>query len=237
MTPALAHPQERPAPPRSSGSCARPTQATPLVHVSKEPEVSDPPPLPPETDPQGGTPTRSQSSGLEEGLDQSPPTPSWSQRIKRVLVVDDDERVCAALADVLESEGYLVDKAHNGVEAVRRTITHSPDLVLLDLNLPHWDGWKALSRLDEVRPLLPVIVITARPNQYEAAVRLGVDAFMEKPLNIPVLLRALKQLVDERPQDRVKRLTDPAFVTCLLAGADARTRRSASEQSHPGNPG
>lgn len=136
--------------------------------------------------------------------------------MKRVLVADDDAKVRAALASVLESEGYIVDEAHNGIDAVTRTIEHSPDLVLLDLNMPHWDGWKAFGRLDQVRPLLPVIVITARPNQYAEAVRLGIDAFMEKPLNIPVLLRAIKRLVNESPERRLARLTDRGFVTQLL---------------------
>ncbi|MCL4788292.1 MAG: response regulator [Verrucomicrobia bacterium] len=136
--------------------------------------------------------------------------------LKRILVADDDAMVRAALAGVLEFEGYLVDEAHNGIEAVTRAIEHPPDLVLLDLNMPHWDGWKAFSRLDRVKPLLPVIVITARPNQYEEAVRLGVDAFMEKPLNIPVLLRAIKHLVSEAPERRVARVTNRSFVTRLL---------------------
>lgn len=137
-------------------------------------------------------------------------------RLKRILVADDDAMVRAALADVLESEGYVVDEAHNGIEAVTRAIEHSPDLVLLDLNMPHWDGWKTFNRLDRVKPLLPVIVITARPNQYEEAVRLGIDAFMEKPLNIPVLLRAIKRLVNESPERRKARVTERGFVTRLL---------------------
>ena len=125
----------------------------------------------------------------------------------------------ASLAAVLESEGYVVDEARNGVEAVRRTVDHLPDLVLLDLNMPHRDGWTAFRHLDRVSPLLPVIVITARPNQYEQAVRLGVDAFMEKPLDIPVLLRAIKRLVSETPQRHVSRVTSRAFVTRLLSSA------------------
>jgi len=136
--------------------------------------------------------------------------------LKRILVADDDATVRAALAGVLESEGYVVDEAHNGIEAVTRAIEHSPNLVLLDLAMPHWDGWKALGRLDRVKHLLPVIVITARPNQYEEAVRLGVDAFMEKPLNIPVLLCAIKRLVNESPERRMARVTNRAFVTRLL---------------------
>src|SRR5882672_7282117 len=135
---------------------------------------------------------------------------------KRVLIADDDSLVRGSLAAVLESEGYVVDEAHNGIEVVTRAIEHSPDLVLLDLNMPHWDGWTAFSQLDRVTPLLPVIVITARPNQYEKAVRLGVDAFMEKPLNIPVLVRAIKRLTSEDENRHVRRITNRAFVTELL---------------------
>ena len=138
----------------------------------------------------------------------------------RILVADDDSLVRGSLAAVLESEGYVVDEARNGVEAVSRAIEYSPDLVLLDLNMPHWDGWTAFSQLDRVTPLLPVIVITARPNQYEKAVRLGVDAFMEKPLNIPVLVRAIKRLTSEDEKRHDRRITNPAFVTQLLGSED-----------------
>lgn len=136
-----------------------------------------------------------------------------------VLIADDDAVVRGSLAAVLESEGYLVDEASNGIEAVAHAIKHSPDLVLLDLNMPHADGWTAFSQLDRVTPLLPVIVITARPNQYPEAVRVGVDAFMEKPLNIPVLVRAIKRLTSEDEDRHVRRITNRAFVTQWLGNA------------------
>ncbi len=135
---------------------------------------------------------------------------------KRVLIAEDDLAVRGSLAAVLESEGYVVDEARNGVEAVTRAIENLPDLVLLDLNMPHWDGWTAFSQLDRATPLLPIIVITARPNQYEKAVRLGVDAFMEKPLNIPILVGAIKRLTGEDEKRHVRRITNRAFVTQLL---------------------
>ncbi len=133
-----------------------------------------------------------------------------------VLIADDDSLVRGSLASVLESEGYVVDEARNGIEAVTRAIEHPPDLVLLDLNMPHADGWTAFSQLDRVTPLLPVIVITARPNQYQEAVRLGVDAFMEKPLNIPILVKAVKRLTSENEDRHVRRITNTAFITRLL---------------------
>jgi CheY-like chemotaxis protein len=138
----------------------------------------------------------------------------------RILVADDDLLVRGSLAAVLESEGYLVDEASNGIDAVKHAVENLPDLVLLDLNMPRWDGWAAFSQLDRVAPLLPVIIITARPNQYEQAVRLGVDAFMEKPLSIPVLVDAVKRLISEDESRHARRTTNPAFVTQLLGGTD-----------------
>jgi CheY-like chemotaxis protein len=135
---------------------------------------------------------------------------------RRILVADDDVVVRKSLADVFASEGYVVDEAQNGLEAVKCAIVHAPDLILLDLNMPQWDGWTAFSQLDRVTPLVPVIVITARPNQYEKAVRLGVDAFMEKPLDFPILLKATARLLRESPQAHLKRITDRKFVTRLL---------------------
>jgi CheY-like chemotaxis protein len=158
-----------------------------------------------------------------EATFQSAPLPIASPREKstnsarnRILIADDDALVRGSLAALLESEGYVVDEAENGNEAVRRAVAHTPDLVLLDLNMPEWDGWTAFSQLDRVRPLLPVIVITARPNQYPKAVQLGVDAFMEKPLNIPILMRAITRLTSEEDDRHVRRITNTAFVTQLL---------------------
>ncbi len=146
---------------------------------------------------------------------------------KRILIVDDDAVVRGSLAAVLESEGYLVDEARNGVEAVTRAVQHAPDLVLLDLNMPHWDGWTTFSQLDQVVALLPTIVITARPNQYEQAVRLGVDAFMEKPLNIHVLVGAIKRLTSQDTHRHTRNVTNPAFVTELLGSAEPTDSRAA----------
>jgi DNA-binding response OmpR family regulator len=147
------------------------------------------------------------------------PQPSKTNH-NRILIADDDALVRGSLAAVLESEGFVVNEAENGVKAVTSAIEHAPDLVLLDLNMPHWDGWTAFSQLDRVAPLLAVIVITARPNQYPKAVQLGVDAFMEKPLDIPILVRAIKDLTSEEENRRMRRITHRGFVTQLLGGSE-----------------
>jgi DNA-binding response OmpR family regulator len=135
---------------------------------------------------------------------------------KRVLIADDDALVRGSLAAVLECEGFVVEEAENGAQAVAAALRRRPDLVLLDLNMPTMDGWMAFSRLDRARPLVPVIVITARPHQYGEAVRLGVDAFMEKPLDIGVLVGAVKRLASEEERRHARRVTSNNFITQLL---------------------
>jgi DNA-binding response OmpR family regulator len=135
---------------------------------------------------------------------------------KRILIADDDPAVLVSLAQVLASEAYDVVLAHTGRQAVSQLLAEKPDLVLLDLNMPEKDGWEAFELMEKLNPFLPVIVITARPNQYDLAVRLGIDAFMEKPLDLPLLLATVKQLLAEPEQDRIVRLTKGNFVTAYL---------------------
>jgi len=64
---------------------------------------------------------------------------------------------------------------------------------------------------------VPVIVITARSHQYELAVRNKIDALMEKPLDLPVLLDTIQNLLDESREARVTRVSNPGFKTRLLS--------------------
>src|SRR5262245_23521014 len=100
----------------------------------------------------------------------------------KILLADDDAAVRRSLAGALESEGFDVLTAEGGREAVREFMAESPDLVILDVGMPGKNGWETLELMERFHPFVPVIMITARPNQYEHAVLAGVDAFMEKPL-------------------------------------------------------
>jgi len=154
--------------------------------------------------------------GVRSQASLASPLTKTALKRKRVLIADDDPVVLVALAAVLESEGYDVDVAADGRQAVLHASAQLPDLVLLDLNMPNVDGWTAFTKLDHVCPLLPIIIITARPHQYQEAVRLGVDAFMEKPLDFPVLLRAIRKLTYEPERRHTERITDRGFITRLL---------------------
>ena len=135
---------------------------------------------------------------------------------RKILLADDDAAVRHLLGRVLESERYEVVLARTGFAAVLKFRTDPPDLVLLDLVLPDKDGWAAFGLMNSAHPMVPFIVITAKPEQYPRAVEFGVDAFMEKPLHLPLLLATVRDLLAESEADRVRRLTRPDFKTRFL---------------------
>src|ERR1051325_6740835 len=107
---------------------------------------------------------------------------------KTILLVDDEASVRELVGRVLKTENYNVVTAANGSEALSLAGSLRVDLVLLDLNLPVKNGWDTFERLSYDHPLVPVIIITARPNQFFSAVGAGAGALMEKPLDFPKLL-------------------------------------------------
>ncbi len=126
--------------------------------------------------------------------------------MKRVLVVDDDPAVAKSIKRVLEQAGYDVVLARDGREAEARFVPGQIDLVLLDLNLPSESGWDVFERLTTRQPSVPIIIITAMPNQYAMARAAGVGALVEKPVEVPALLRLMKELLSEPPDARLRRL-------------------------------
>lgn len=140
---------------------------------------------------------------------------------KKILLADDDSSVRETLRRVLESEDYDVVTSGTGRETGAKFIEELPDLVLLDLNMPDRDGWEVFELINSTHPLVPVIIITAKPHQYNHASDVGVDAIMEKPLDLPCLLNTIARFLAESADERVHRLTRPDFHTVLLT-ADAK---------------
>ena len=125
----------------------------------------------------------------------------------KILLVENDIPVHAALNGVLRREGYDVINAFDTDEAMVCLQTHPGiDLVLLGLCVPVESGWRILERLHWSRPLLPVIILTALPDQEAAAQAAGVGALLEKPLDIPVLLQTMRKLLAEPLEDGLARI-------------------------------
>lgn len=126
---------------------------------------------------------------------------------KRILIVDDDSQIRESLAKVLRCEGYDVLMAADGESAEVMFFNNTIDLVLLDLNLPDNQGWDVFGTLTSSNPFVPFVIITGRRNEREAAERAGVGALMEKPLDVPLLLKTIAGLISEGPEFHLKRMT------------------------------
>jgi CheY-like chemotaxis protein len=127
---------------------------------------------------------------------------------KKILVADDDSSVRKMVTRVLETAGYAALAVPTGEEAVARFMAARPDLALLDLKAPDHTGWELYEQLSRLDPMVPVILLTAWPGQYEQAVQRGIDALMEKPLDLPLLLKTIQRLVSEPTALRARRLME-----------------------------
>lgn len=107
---------------------------------------------------------------------------------------------------VLTEEGYLVLCACDGMEVIGIADTNKIDLVILDIQMPRQNGWDTYEQLNHKHPFVPIIIVTARPNQLFTAVGAGVGALLEKPFDIPTLLLNVQRLLSESNETRLARL-------------------------------
>lgn len=143
----------------------------------------------------------------------------------RVLLADDDRGIRESLGKLLRNAGYQVTLAARGDQVLELALNEPLDLLLLDLNMPEMDGWDALNHLARIKANLPIIIITAQPNQREWAMAAGAHALMEKPLDLGLLLRTVQDFLREPPvADPVGRPPPPG----LFRFGWPRRNRSAS---------
>ncbi len=114
----------------------------------------------------------------------------------RVLVVDDDPAILATVSDILDNEGYPVETAQNGAEALAAVQRNLPSLVLLDMRMPVVDGWEFARRLREAGVDLPILVMTAAQNARRWADEIGAAGYLAKPFDLTELLQAVERLRD-----------------------------------------
>ena len=117
----------------------------------------------------------------------------------RILVADDDEQMRRLLKMVLEREGYVVDEARDGLDALDRVEKHPPDLILLDVDMPRLDGFGVLEELRARvnTAALPVVMLTGRIESEGNALDLGAQDFLAKPVQ-PSSLKARVRAVLRR---------------------------------------
>jgi len=154
---------------------------------------------------------------------------------RRVLVVEDEPTIAHAIASRLRAEGYVVDLAGDGPTAVAKAIGDRPDLIVLDVMLPGFDGLEVCRRVQAARPV-PVLMLTARDDETDLLVGLGVgaDDYMSKPFSMRELVARVNALLRRVERARQLALTDPApaplwLGPVLVDRAERRVRRGPVE--------
>jgi len=119
---------------------------------------------------------------------------------KRILVVDDDADLVEMLCFNLKKAGYAVGTAGNGVEALRKARSLSPDLILLDLMLPELDGFAVceILRRNAATASIPVIMLTALSSELArvAGLGTGADDYMTKPFSPRRVIARAEELLN-----------------------------------------
>ena len=126
---------------------------------------------------------------------------------RKILLVDDNLELAEMMGLFLEHYGFQVSKVPNGRKAVERLVKESPDLVLLDLNLPDMPGGRVLKKIKEINDDTAVIIITAYGGEQVAVelMKAGAEDFISKPFENEVLLNSVKAVLkirDARIEDK-----------------------------------
>ncbi len=118
---------------------------------------------------------------------------------KRILIADDENEMIELLQEIFKIKGYEILVASGGIQAVDMAIKYEPDLILLDMNMPHGSGPMALMVLKSKPKIMniPVMVLTAsKDSELEKNIRAnGAEGFMTKPFEIPSLLEKAQALM------------------------------------------
>jgi DNA-binding response OmpR family regulator len=115
----------------------------------------------------------------------------------KVLIVEDDEAMGAALKDGFSYEGYEVEFATDGAEGLRLAIERGPDLVILDVMLPKMSGFDVCREIRKTGSAVPVIMLTARGQEIDKVLglKLGADDYVTKPFGFMELMARVEALL------------------------------------------
>ena len=114
----------------------------------------------------------------------------------RILVVEDDKAMAAAIKRGLVAEGFVVDVAHDGISGQYLATTNPYDVIVLDIMLPGRNGYDVLENIRSEQVWTPVLMLTAKDGEYDQsdAFDLGADDYLSKPFSFIVLVARLRAL-------------------------------------------
>jgi len=149
----------------------------------------------------------------------------------RILVIDDDATVRRSHEAVLKANGYEVDVAENGKEAIAKSRAKLYNLALVDLRLPDMDGVELLTAMRETVPKMAKIIITGYPSQENTmeAVNRGADGYIVKPYTMEDLLRKIKEQLQK--QREARKLSEEKVKEFIEARAEEYESRALAKHS------
>jgi len=117
--------------------------------------------------------------------------------VMRVLVVEDERRMAAALRRGLQAEGFVVDLAHDGEDGLHQARHGDYDIVVLDIMLPRISGYNVCKQLRAEENWVPILMLSAKDGEYDMAdgLDLGADDYLTKPFSYVVLVARLRALL------------------------------------------
>lgn len=124
-----------------------------------------------------------------------------------ILVVDDDLIFLKSVSKLLEDEGYKVDTAESGKEALDKSRVECYSLALIDIVLPDFDGIELIEKMEETDPKMRKILITGyqSPAYLKRALTLGINAYLVKPLKTEEILEVVRRQLMERNKELEER--------------------------------
>ncbi|MDP1833055.1 MAG: response regulator transcription factor [Geothrix sp.] len=136
------------------------------------------------------------------------------ESVTHILVVEDEPSLCQLLVNNLSFEGYSVEAAGDGVPALVAHAARRADLIVLDLMLPHMDGFAVLKALRDRQDEVPVLMLTARGEETDRVqgLSLGADDYLVKPFSVLELMARVKAILRRtRPTERPPMLRSGPF--------------------------
>jgi DNA-binding NtrC family response regulator len=122
----------------------------------------------------------------------------------RILIVDDDESIREVLKTILEEEGYIVDVAKNGKEAIRKTNEKFYNLALIDIRLSDMEGTELLTKIKDTLPKMRKIIVTGYPSLQNAieALNKGANAYVLKSFDMNKVLKTIREQLKKQEEER-----------------------------------
>ena len=128
---------------------------------------------------------------MEKGTGK--PSRPTAKRRGLVLIIEDDADILSTVGDILEFEGFQVQKATNGEEGLAALQSVQPALVLLDMRMPVLDGWEFARIMKERGIKVPILVMTAARDARRWAQEIGAQGYVSKPFHLPDLVAAVEK--------------------------------------------